>query len=304
MELIRTFSFQPIGVDGYLEQQGEFTPRRRDAMPVSRGKKEKVDSLFEERGLPTDRGTTAVYHWITFDMVRDLTENALARAFSDLMSYYRLRERVMLELLIPEEELVILGHPDARDVEEQGVRVAYPTRLVEGVTPYIKQEWVQATYHYDLDYMVDKQVVIDVKPVKETEDNPSYQIKFDYDRPYLTHGYQTNSAQADMVEGIDKTTYERCGINLAQLNHEVVGDHEITLTSWWEHPDIYGSQLYQELILEFLRAHKNHKVNILIPKGDTEHPEWLGYIKFTLIKDDGDFLIFSREPKIKESSIF
>lgn len=311
MNSVRTLTFQTEGTYNKIMREGFHTALRKDAMSISREKEDHLINIFDEKGMTLyddevpEKYAASIYHWITFEMVRDITDASLAANLSNLVSYYGLRDRVILDLLIPEGEIVILGHPDNKELVESGVRDIYPQGYTEGVTRYIKKEWIQGVYTFDLDYMLDDYLLINVNPFKGKQPILTKDIEFKYSQSYLTFGHKVNEVRGVYIKTEDSLTMQYKDLELVKLKFNE-DDTSLEVTGLITHPDVVGDELQQELILYLLRSF-NHK-NIIITAYTNNHKSlsWYKARGFQVVEFNSKITKLSKPAKhsVQLSSIF
>ena len=164
--VVRTLSFQSDRFQRYFKIADLGFCHGPGMKGVSLSKEPNIKSLFNARnisvfnnpqnkakmeiiGLPEEK-LGSIYHWITLDGKDIINIEQVAKHIVNLLHYYKLGRRLVYDLEIPLDEIIILGHPDA-PVKEQTLEQALEGdeewgNYVEAVTRYIEPSWIKGTF--------------------------------------------------------------------------------------------------------------------------------------------------------------
>lgn len=163
---VRTLSFQGDKFQEYFKIADLGFCYGPAMKSISKTKEEEIKELFKARDIsvfnnPNNKAKMetialsedklgSIYHWITLDGGEVINIKQVAKHIVNLLHYYKMGRKLIYDLEIPLDEIVILGHPDA-PVKEQTLEQAlegddYWGNYVEGVTMYMEPSWIKGTF--------------------------------------------------------------------------------------------------------------------------------------------------------------
>ena len=167
--MVRVFTFQSSDVIEIVLGGGTHVNSSQRANMRTRGKEDDIASIYRMRGMRLERRAVSVYHFVALNAFTPITIKSIYARLQMLHSYYNLFNRWLLELEIPEEEIVILSHPEY-ETRESPLLTKYEFDTIEGVTTCIKPEWVVSAYQLKQNYKQENLITfIPLKVSEETE---------------------------------------------------------------------------------------------------------------------------------------
>ena len=163
---VRTLSFQGKKFQEYFKIADLGFCYGPAMKSVSKIKEKEIKALFRAHGIsvfnnPHNKAKMetielsedklgSIYHWITLDGKEVINVEQVAKHIIDLLHYYKLGGKLVYDLEVPLNEIIILGHTDA-PVKEQTLNQAlegddYWGNYVEGVTMYVEPSWIKGTF--------------------------------------------------------------------------------------------------------------------------------------------------------------
>lgn len=163
---VRTLSFQSKTFTDYFRIADLGFCYAPGMSPTSIKKEPELKSIFKSKGISVfnnpankakmeiidlpEENLGSIYHWITLDGKELINIKQVAKHIVELLHYYKLGGKLVYDLEIPSDQIIILGHPDA-PVKEQTLEQALQGNeewgtYVEAVTKYIEPSWIKGIF--------------------------------------------------------------------------------------------------------------------------------------------------------------